>query len=133
MVLEFPVWYLHPPKMVHQPSLPPQMEGIPMTIPILTPTIPSTPPLTNLPATAGGKQKKKEPTVPLPPHVQPPCALCEKYGHPTNKCPYLPELRNLIPLNQTPSPPATVSSTAATSPNSSIKGLQTKFTCAICS
>jgi hypothetical protein len=55
MVLAILVWYLHPPEMVPQPSLPPQIEGIPMTIPILTPTIPSTPPLTNLPATAGGR------------------------------------------------------------------------------
>jgi hypothetical protein len=55
MVLEIPVWYLHPPEMVPQPSLPPQTEGILMQIPILTPTIPPTPPLTNLPATAGGR------------------------------------------------------------------------------
>ena len=107
------------------------MKGIPMTIPILTPTIPSTPPLTTLPATTGGMRKKKEPTTPLSPCVQPPCALCEKDGHPTNKCPSLPELRNLIPLNQTPSPPATVASTVATSPNLSRKSLQTKFSCAI--
>jgi hypothetical protein len=85
MVLEIPFWYLHPPKMVPQPSLPPQTEGIPMQIPILTPTIPPTPPLTNLPATAGGGRKKKEPIAPHPPHVQPHCVLCEKDGHPTNK------------------------------------------------
>jgi hypothetical protein len=133
MVLAIPVWYLHPPEMVPQPSLPPQTEGIPMQIPILTPTIPPTPPLTNLPATAGGRRKKKEPTAPLPPCVQPPCVLCEKDGHPTNKCPSLPELRNLIQLNQTPSPFVTLSSTAATSPNISSKGLRTKFACAICS
>jgi hypothetical protein len=30
MVLEIPVWYLHPPTMVPQPSLPPQIKGIPM-------------------------------------------------------------------------------------------------------
>jgi hypothetical protein len=123
MVLAIPVWYLHPPEMVPQPSLPPQIEGIPMQIPILTPTIPSTPPLTNLPATAGGRRKKKEPTTPLPPCIQPPCTLCEKDGHPTNKCPSLPELRNLIQLNQTPSPFITLASTAATSPNISSKGL----------
>jgi hypothetical protein len=41
MVLAIPVWYLHPPEMVPRPSLSPQ-EGIPMTIPILTPTTPST-------------------------------------------------------------------------------------------
>jgi hypothetical protein len=66
MVLEIPICYLHPPKMVPQPSLPPQIEGIPMKIPILTPTIPSTTPLTNLPTTARGRRKKKEPTTPLP-------------------------------------------------------------------
>jgi hypothetical protein len=119
--------------MVPQPSLPPQTEGIPMQIPILTPTIPSTPPLTNLPGTTGGRRKKKDPTSPLPPRVQPPCAICEKYGHPTNKCPSLPELRNLIQLNQTPSSFVTLASIIATSPNVSSKGLQTKFTCAICS
>jgi hypothetical protein len=54
MVLAILVWYLHPPEMVPQPSLPPQTKGIPMTIPILTPTIPSTPPLTKLPTIAGG-------------------------------------------------------------------------------
>jgi hypothetical protein len=133
MVLEILVWYLHPPEMVPQPSLPPKTEGILMTIPILTPTIPSTPPLTNLPATAGDRRKKKEPTTPLPPCIQPPCALCEKDGHPTNKCPSLPELRNLIPHNQTPSLLATAASTAATSPNASSKGLRTKFACTICS
>jgi hypothetical protein len=68
MVLAIPVWYLHPPEMVPQPSLPPHMQGIPMTIPILTPTIPSTPPLTNPPTTARSRRKKKEPTAP-PPHV----------------------------------------------------------------
>jgi hypothetical protein len=133
MVLEILVWYLNPPEMVPHPSLPPQTEGIPMTIPILTPTIPSTPPLTNLPATVGGRRKKKEPTTPLPPRVQPLCALCEKDGHPTNKFPSLPELCNLIPLNQTPSPLTIVASTTAISPNASSKGLRTKFACTICS
>jgi hypothetical protein len=104
-----------------------------MQIPVPTPTTPPTSPLTTTPATAGGRHKKKEPTTPLPPRVQPPCALCEKDGHPTNKCPSLPELRNLIQLNQTPSPFITSSSTAATSPNISSKGLRTKFACAICS
>jgi hypothetical protein len=132
MVLALPVWYLHPPAMVPQTSLP-QTEGIPMTIPILTPTIPSTPPITNPPATAGGRRKKKEPTAPLPLHIPPPCALCEKDGHPTHRCPSVPELRNLIPLNPTPSPLATLASTTATSPNPSSKGPRTKFACAICS
>jgi hypothetical protein len=133
MVLAIPVWYLHPPEMVPQPSLPPQTKGIPMKIPILTPTIPSTPPLTTLPATAGGRRKKKEPTTPLPPCIQPPCVLCEKDGHQTNNFPYLLELRNLIPLNQTLSTLTTVASTAITTPHSSSKGLRTKFACAICS
>jgi hypothetical protein len=133
MVFPIPIWYIHPLEMVPQPSLPPQTEGIPMMIPILIPTIPSTPPLTNLPTTVGGRRKKKEPTTPLPPRVQPPCVLCEKDGHPTNKCPSLPELRNLLQLNQTPSPFITVASTASTSPNASNKGLRTKFTYAICS
>jgi hypothetical protein len=133
MVFAIAVWYLHPPEMVPRPSLPPQMEGIPMMIPILTPTIPSSPPLTTLPATAGGRRKKKEITVPLPPRVQPPCTLCEKDGHQTNNCPSLPELQNLIPLNQTPSTLATIASIVVTSPHSSSKGLRTKFTYTICS
>jgi hypothetical protein len=129
MVLAIPVWYLHPPEMVPQPSLPPQ-EGIPMTIPILTPI---TPPLTNPPATAGGRRKKKEPTTPLPPRIPPPCTLCEKEGHQTNNCPSLPKLRNLIPLNQTPPTLATTASPTTTTPPSSSKGLRTKYACAICS
>jgi hypothetical protein len=121
MVLAIPVWYLHPPEMVPCPQ-----EGLPMTIPVLTPT---TPILPTPPATTGGRKKKKEPTAPLPPCIPPPCALCDKEGHQTNNCPSLPELRNLIPPNPTPTPPIT---TATTQPSSS-KGLRTKFTCAICS
>jgi hypothetical protein len=124
MVLAIPVWYLHPPEMVPRPQ-----EGLPMTIPVLTPT---TPILPTPPATAGGRRKKKEPTAPLPPRIPPPCALCEKEGHQTNNCPSLPELRNLIPLNQTPTTPVTTVSPATTQPSSS-KGLRTKFACAICS
>jgi hypothetical protein len=82
-----------------------------MKIPVLTPT---TPPLTNLLAIAGGRRKKKEPTAPLPPCIPPPCALCEKEGHQTNNCPSLPKLRNLIPLNQTPTTPATTASPPTT-------------------
>jgi hypothetical protein len=130
MVLAIPVWYLHPPKMVPQPSLPPQKEGIPLTIPILTPT---TPPLTNPPATAGGRRKKKDPIAPLPPHIPPPCTLCEKEGHQTNNFPSLPELQNLIPLIHTPPTPVTTASPATTTTPSSSKGLRTKFSCAICS
>jgi hypothetical protein len=129
MVLAIPVWYLHPLEMVPRPSLPPQ-EGIPMTIPILTPT---TPPLTNPPTTIRGRRKKKEPTTPLPPRIPPPCALCEKEGYQTNNCPSLPELWNLIPLNQTPPTPATTASPSTTTPPSSSKGLRTKYACTICS
>jgi hypothetical protein len=58
MVLAIVVWYLHPPEMVPRPSLPPQ-EGIPMMIPILTPT---TPPLTNpLPQLGVGERRRIPP------------------------------------------------------------------------
>jgi hypothetical protein len=66
MVLAIPVWYLHPPEMVPQPSFHPQTEGILMQIPILTPTIPPTLPLTSTPATAGGRQKRKIPPLHFP-------------------------------------------------------------------
>jgi hypothetical protein len=69
MVLEILVWYLHPPEMVPQPSLPPQTEGILMQIPILTPTIPPTLPLTSTLATVGARQKKKDPNSPLFPCI----------------------------------------------------------------
>jgi hypothetical protein len=128
MVLAILVWYLHPPEMVPWPSLPPQ-EGLPVMILVLTPT---TPPLTNLSDTARGRRKKKEPIDPLPPLIPPHCALCEKEGHQTNNCPSLPELRNLIPLNQTPTTPATTASPTTTTHPSSIKGLRTKYACAIC-
>jgi hypothetical protein len=124
MVLAIPVWYLHPPEMVPRPHA-----GLPMMIPVLTPTTSTTPILPTPPATAGGRRVKKEPTSPLPPRIPPPCALCDKEGHQTNNCPSLPELRNLIPPNPTPTPSIT---TATTQPSSS-KGLKTKFACAICS
>jgi hypothetical protein len=133
MVLEIPVWYLHPPDMVPQPSLPPQTKGILMQIHILNPTMPPTFPLTSTPVTAGGRQKKKDPTAPLPPCVQPPCTLWEKYGHPTNTCPSLPELCNLIQLARAPPPLVASSCTTAISPNTNRKGPRTKFACAICS
>jgi hypothetical protein len=136
MVLSILVWYLHPLVMLPQPSLPPKIEGIPMHILILTPTSPSSPPLSSTTATAGGKRKKKDPTAPLPPRVQPPCALCNKEGHPKNICPSLLELRNLIKLPRATTPliasPSTPS-TSTTSPTIGNKGLQTIFTCAICS
>jgi hypothetical protein len=124
MVLAIPVWYLHPPEMVPRPQ-----EGFPMTVHVLTPTTPTTPILPTPPTTAGGRRKQKEPVAPRPPRIPPPCALCEKTGHQTNNCPSLPELRNLIPLNPTPTP---LTTTATTQPSSS-KGLKTKFACAICS
>jgi hypothetical protein len=86
--------------MVPQPSLPPQSEAIPMTIPILVPTTPPSPPITSTIIVAGGRRKKKEPIAPLPPRVQLPCALCERKGHPTHKCPSLPELHSFIQLPQ---------------------------------
>jgi hypothetical protein len=101
-----------------------------MMIPVLTPTPPILP---TPPATAGGRRKKKDPTAPLPPRIPPPCALCEKEGHQTNNCPSLPELQNLIPINQTPTTPTTTASPAATTQPSSSKGLRTKFACTICS
>jgi hypothetical protein len=129
MVLAILVWYLHPPEMVPRPSLPPQDE-LPMTIPVLTPT---TPILINPLAIAGGRRKKKEPTAPLPPRIPPPCARCEKEGHQTNNFPSLPELQNLIPLNQNPTTPAATASPPTTTQPSSSKGLRNKYACAICS
>jgi hypothetical protein len=132
MVLAIPVWYLHPPEMVPRPQA-----RLPMTIPVLTPNTPLAPilptPLTPIlptpPATAGGRRAKKEPTAPCPPRIPPPCALCDKEGHQTNNCPSLPELRNLIPPNPTP----TLLTTTATLQPSSSKELKTKCACAICS
>jgi hypothetical protein len=98
MVLAILVWYLHPPAMVPQPSLPPQTKGMPMQIIVLTPATPPSPPLASTTTMAGGRRKKKEPIAPLHPSVQPPYALYEREGHPTNRCPSLPKLRNLIQL-----------------------------------
>jgi hypothetical protein len=67
MVLAIPVWYLHPPAMVSQISLPPQPEGILMQIPVLTLTTPPSPPLASTTTMDGGMWNKKEPTAPLPP------------------------------------------------------------------
>jgi hypothetical protein len=55
MVFTILVWYLHPPMIVPQPSLPPQTKGIPMQIPILTSTTPPSPTLANTSAMVGGK------------------------------------------------------------------------------
>jgi hypothetical protein len=108
-----------------------------MMILVLTPTTlntpilptPTAPILPTPPATAGGRRAKKEPTTPCPPRIPPPCMLCDKEGHQTNNFPSLPELRNLIPPNPTPSP----LTTTATLQTSSSKELKTKFACAICS
>jgi hypothetical protein len=132
MVLSIPVWYLHPPAMVPSPSLPPQAEGIPMQIPVQAPATPPTPPAGGN-TTTGGRQRKNE--VIAPPRAQPPCTLCEREGHPTNRCPTLPELRNLIQLPRATPLLTTPPSTSATTTESSTtckKGLQTNFTCAIC-
>jgi hypothetical protein len=107
-----------------------------MQIPILTPTAPPSPPLASTTATTGGRRKKKDPTAPLPPRVQLPCALCKKEGHPTNRCPSLPELHNLIRLPRETTPlvtPPNAPSTTTTSPTTGNTGLRTKFTCTICS
>jgi hypothetical protein len=124
MVLAIPVWYLHPLEMVPCPQ-----EGLPMAIPVLTPTIPTTPILPTPPATDRGRRKQKELVSPSPQRIPPPCALCEKEGHQTNNCPSLPELQNLIPPN-----PKLVTTASTSTPNpSSSKYLRTKFVCAICS
>jgi hypothetical protein len=127
MVLEIPLWYLRSPEMVPRPQ-----EGLPMAIPILTTTTPTTPILPTPAATAGGRRKQKEPTAPHPPRIPPPCALCEKEGHQTNNYPSLPKLRNLIPPNRTPPTPVTTASPPTPNPSSS-KGLRNKFACTICS
>jgi hypothetical protein len=134
MVLAIPVWYLHPPAMVPQPSLPYQSEGIPMQILVLTLATPPSPPLSSTTSTTGGGKKKKYPITPLPPLVQPPCAIYKREGHPTNRCPSLPELHNMIQLpRETPlltASPNTLSTTTTPHMTGS-KGLQTKFACAI--
>jgi hypothetical protein len=135
MVLSIPIWSLHPPKMVPQPSLPPQSEGIPMQIPVLTPAMPSSPPITNITATTRGRRKKKNPIVPLPPQVQLPCSLCERKAHPTHKCPSLPELRSFIQLPQAPvflSTPPSTSPTTTESSTTFKQNIRTNFACSIC-
>jgi hypothetical protein len=59
-------------------------------------------------------RKKKDPTAPLPLRFHPPCALCEKDGHPTNKCPSLLKLRNLIQLPRATPPLDTSSNSPST-------------------
>jgi hypothetical protein len=122
MVLSILVSYLHPPVMVPQPSIPPHSEGIPMHILVLAPTTPPSPPILSTTAMTGGRQEKKEPTTPLPPRVQPPCALCEREGHPTNRCPSLLELRNLIQIPQATTSLIASPSTSSTTTTSSTIG-----------
>jgi hypothetical protein len=98
MILSIPICYLHPPVMVPQPSLPPQTKGIMMQILVQDPGTPLSPPTVGTSGIIGGRRNNKYPTSPLPPRVQPPCALCERDMHPTNRCPTLPMLRNLIQL-----------------------------------
>jgi hypothetical protein len=62
MVLTIPLWYLHPPTMVPQPSLPPRFEGILMQIRVLAPSMPPLPPTASTNTIVGGRRKKKEPT-----------------------------------------------------------------------
>ena len=135
MVLAIPVWYLHPPKMVPQPSLPPQSEGIPMHIPVLTSATPPSPPIASTIFAAGDKRKTKEPIAPLPPWVQIPYALCERKGHPTHKCPSLPELCSFIQLTQEhlflTTPPRMSHATTASSTTWK-QHIWTNFACAIC-
>jgi hypothetical protein len=107
-----------------------------MQIPVQALTTPPSPPTASTTATTGGRRKKKDPTTPLPPRVQPPCTLCEREGHPTNRCPTLPELHNLIQLPRETTLLVTSPSTSSTTTMSSTtgsKGLRTKFACAICS
>jgi hypothetical protein len=122
--------------MVPHAYLPPQSNGILMHILVLTLATPPSPPISNTTNTVGGRWKNKEPTNALPPRVQPPFTLYEREGHPTNRCPALPKLHNLIQLPQattslTASP--STSSTTTMYPMTSSKGLRTKFICAICS
>jgi hypothetical protein len=59
----------------------------------------------------------------------------KEMGHPTNRCPTLPELRNLIQLPRETTLLTTPPSASTATPESSIagnKGLRTKFTCDIC-
>jgi hypothetical protein len=79
MVLAIHVWYLHPSAMVPTPSLPPQIEGLPMQILVQDPTTPPPPPTSGNTTTTGGRRRKNKPISPLPPpRAQPPCALCKR-------------------------------------------------------
>jgi hypothetical protein len=69
-----------------------------MQILVQAPTIPTPPPPSDNTTTTWGRWRKNEPTTPLPLWAKPPCALCKREGHPTNRCPTLPKLCNLIQL-----------------------------------
>jgi hypothetical protein len=136
MVLSIPLWYLDPPSMVPTPYLPPQTKGFPMQIPIHAPATPPPSLTSGNTTTNGGRQRKNDPIAPLPPWAQPPCTLCETEGHPTNICPTLLELRNIIHLPKETTLFATPPSTSIATTESSTtcnKGLQTKFACSISS
>jgi hypothetical protein len=103
-----------------------------MQILVHDPTTPSVPPA-GINTTTGGRRKKNE--IIAPPWAQPLCALCKREGHPTNRCPTLPELHNLIQLPRaTPLLTTPPSNSVATTKSSTArkKGLQTNFSCAIC-
>jgi hypothetical protein len=59
MVLEIPVWYLHPPEMVPQPSLPPQTEGNPDPNSNTNPTTPPPPHSPTPPLQLGADGRRK--------------------------------------------------------------------------
>jgi hypothetical protein len=67
MVLSIPVWYLHPPTMVPTPSLPPQIEGLTMYIPIQALATPPSPPTSIKTTTTRDRRKKIKPIAALPP------------------------------------------------------------------
>jgi hypothetical protein len=107
-----------------------------MQIPIQDPATPPPPPTNRNTTTTGGRRRNNEPIDMLPPRAQPPCALCEREGHPTKRCPTLLKLRNLIQLPKATTLLATPPSTSTATTESSTtckKGIQTNFSYAICS
>jgi hypothetical protein len=106
-----------------------------MQIPVLTLATSPSPSIASTTATNGGRQMKREPIAPLPPRVQLPCTLCEIKGHPTHKCPSLPELRSFIQLPQAPlflATPPSMSHATTESSTTHKKNTRTNFTYAIC-
>jgi hypothetical protein len=107
-----------------------------MQIPVQAPATPPSPPIGGNTTTTRGRGRKNDPIAPLPPQAQPHFTLCEREGHPTNRCPTLPKLHNLIQLpKETPlltTPPSTSVATTESSTTHK-KGLRTNLDCAICS